>query len=133
YDGPENTAKVTMSFVGNGGNPDGCRDGFEIINSLEQYGHGCHWWPHTGGTEWVQYSWEAAQRVSTSRVYWLDDTGKGECRVPKSWHLGYRDGKKWKPVSAKGDYPSKTDQCCEVHYDLVETKELRLVVEMQPG
>jgi len=30
--------------------------------------------------------------VKACEVYWFDDTGRGQCRVPESWKLLYCDG-----------------------------------------
>ena len=43
------------------------------------------WWDHRGTTEWVSYRFPAPRRLSSSAVYWFDDTGRGQCRVPASW------------------------------------------------
>jgi hypothetical protein len=42
--------------------------------------------------------------------YWLDDTGSGECRVPASWRLLYKDGGGWKPVESSGPYALDKDR-----------------------
>ncbi|MGE5295250.1 MAG: glycoside hydrolase family 127 protein, partial [Solirubrobacterales bacterium] len=47
-------------------------------------------WNHKGTTEWLQFEWNKPQKVSGVRVYWFDDTGSGECRVPQSWQVLYR-------------------------------------------
>jgi hypothetical protein len=61
-----------------------------------------HWWPEKGTTEWVAYELAAPASVSEVEVYWLDDTGSGECRLTASWRVLYKDGEEWKPVEAKG-------------------------------
>ena len=65
------------------------------------------------------------------RVYWFDDTGRGECRLPVSWRLLYRDGQEWKPIAAV-TYPVEKDRWCEVRFPVVTTTALRLEVKMQP-
>ncbi|MBN1806546.1 MAG: glycoside hydrolase family 127 protein [Sedimentisphaerales bacterium] len=45
------------------------------------------WWNHKGTTEWVQYDFDRAKKISGASVYWFDDTGSGGCRVPESWRL----------------------------------------------
>ena len=59
-----------------------------------------HWWPKKGTTEWVQYDLEKPSSVSAAEVYWLDDTGSGDVRVPATWRVLYKDGNDWKPVEA---------------------------------
>jgi Glycoside hydrolase family 127 C-terminal domain len=51
-----------------------------------------HWWPHKGTTEWVEYAFATATRISRASLYWYDDTGHGECRIPARWRVLYRDG-----------------------------------------
>ncbi|MCH7871779.1 MAG: glycoside hydrolase family 127 protein, partial [Planctomycetes bacterium] len=50
------------------------------------------WWDHRGTSEWARYDFKRPTRVSRVEVYWFDDTGRGQCRLPKSWRLLYRDG-----------------------------------------
>ena len=40
------------------------------------------WWPTKGTTEWVEMTLAAKARVSEVEVYWFDDTGHGQVRVP---------------------------------------------------
>jgi len=49
-----------------------------------------------GTNEWVQYVFPKPMKVTAVEVYWLDDTGRGHCRVPQSWRLLYRDGGAWR-------------------------------------
>jgi len=39
--------------------------------------------------------------VSETSVYWFDDTGQGECRVPRSWRVLYKSGAQWLPVATR--------------------------------
>ena len=50
------------------------------------------WWPTKGTTEWVEMTLAAKARVSEVEVYWFDDTGHGQVRVPASWRLLYKNG-----------------------------------------
>ena len=40
------------------------------------------WWPRRGTSEWIEYAFEQPARVSGVEVYWFDDTGRGQVRVP---------------------------------------------------
>jgi len=91
-----------------------------------------HWWPEKGTTEWVEYQFEGATPVSEVEVYWLDDTGSGESRVPASWRLLYEDGEAWKPVEAAGPYGVEKDRFNRVAFKPVTTSALRLEVSQQP-
>ncbi len=90
-----------------------------------------HWWPKKGTTEWVQYDFDAAQEVSTVEVYWFDDTGRGECRVPESWRILYLSGDQWKPVWTKELLTVDKDKFNKVVFETVKTKSLRLEVKLQ--
>jgi uncharacterized protein len=131
--GPETQAKVSMSFVSGNCQPWGVNDGLEPKSSGEQPAALCHWWPHSGTTEWVQYTWKTPVTVKGSKVYWFDDTGRGACRLPASWHIEYRDGLAWKPVAISGNYPVIKDGWSEVGFAPVNTTALRLAVQLPKG
>jgi DUF1680 family protein len=131
--GLEGYAKVTMSFVNWNCQPEGINDGIEPKKSSDQPAACCHWWDHKGTEEWVQYEWKNPVVVAGSKVYWFDDTGRGECRIPESWKIMYLDNGQWKPVQNTSDYVIKKDQWCEVRFNPIKTTALRLVVKMQPN
>ena len=91
-----------------------------------------HWWPEKGSTEWVAYEFDTPTSVSEVEVYWLDDTGSGECRVPASWRLLYKDGEEWRPVDAAGAYGVEKDAYNKVTFRPVTTSALRLEVTLPP-
>lgn len=127
-------AQVELSFVSSNCQPSAVHDGIEPARSSEQAPATCHWWPHKGGEEWVQYGWAGPVTVERACVYWFDDTGRGECRLPKQWRLEYRDGEAWKPVDLRGkQFPVQADAWCEVEFEPVSTDRLRLLVQMQDG
>jgi DUF1680 family protein len=131
--GVETQAKVSMSFVSGNCRPWGINDGLEPRSSDEQPAALCHWWPHQGRDEWVQYTWKKPVTVRGSKVYWFDDSGRGACRLPASWRIEYRDGIDWKPVATSSQYPIKKDGWCEVSFAPAETTALRLAVRLQKG
>lgn len=91
------------------------------------------WWPRKGETAWVEYALPESSVVSQSSVYWFDDTGHGEVRVPASWRLLYRDGDQWRPVDGATAYGTARDQENRVTFAPVRTTGLRLELVMQPG
>jgi len=91
------------------------------------------WWSHKGTKEWVQYEFRAPAKVSAVEVYWFDDTGKGECRVPQSWNLLFKDGNDWKPVENAAECGVKRDTFNRVTFKAVETAGLRIEVQLQPN
>jgi hypothetical protein len=91
------------------------------------------WWDHKGTNEWVQYDFDQPRELSSSAVYWFDDTGKGGCRVPASWKVLYLDGSEWKPVKADGDYWTARDEFNTVKFEPVSTTAIRLSAQLQEG
>lgn len=89
------------------------------------------WWPKKGTTEWVEYTFDKPARVSSAEVYWFDDTGEGEVRVPASWKILYLDGDAWKPVENASVYGLEKDKYNHVTFQSVSTSALRLEVTMQ--
>jgi uncharacterized protein len=90
------------------------------------------WWDHLGTTEWVQYDFAEPATVSRVAVYWFDDTGRGQCRVPKACRLLYRDGDKWQPVKTKEELGRAKDCFNQLEFAPVKTNALRIEVELQP-
>jgi hypothetical protein len=86
------------------------------------------WWPRKGTTEWVEYAFEKAAAVSQVEVYWFDDSGRGEVRVPQSWRILYRDGEAWKPVDNNDPYTFERDRYNKVTFKPVTTNGLRLEI-----
>jgi DUF1680 family protein len=91
------------------------------------------WWDHKGTVEWAALAFDTPVRVSKAEVYWFDDTGKGGCRVPASWRLLYKTGSEWREVTNASPYGVKKDAYNEVTFDCVETREMRIEVQLQPG
>jgi DUF1680 family protein len=91
------------------------------------------WWDHRGTQEWVAYEFDKPRTFSRTEVYWFDDTGRGQCRVPASWRLLWLDGEHWRPVEADGPYGVERDKFNVVTFKPVRTMALRLEVTLQEG
>jgi len=91
------------------------------------------WWPEKGKTEWLEYTFPKTSIVSQVKVYWFDDTGHGEVRVPASWRVLYKDGEAWKPVETAGPWGVEKDKYNVITFKPVTTNGLRLEVTMQPN
>ena len=89
-----------------------------------------HWWPNKGTQEWVQYDFAEPATVSEVEVYWFDDTGQGECRVPAAWAVFYKSGDTWKPVANSNPYGVEIDKYNRVRFKPVRTTALRLEVQL---
>jgi hypothetical protein len=113
-------------------NPRRINDGEEPAASNDSSSY-FDWWPRKGTTEWVEYVFEKPADVSQVEVYWFDDTGRGEVRVPQSWRVFYKDGNEWKPVENASPYGMEKDRYNKVTFKPVTTAGLRLEVTMQPN
>ncbi len=123
-------SKVSVSF---GHHPEAIHDQLEPQSSNDHEVPFFHWWDHKGTVEWVQYDFPQTEEVSTVEVYWFDDTGTGECRVPLSWKILYRLGDEWKPVYTEDTYGVAKDRYNKVVFETVRTSALRLEIQSQPG
>ncbi|MCC7155904.1 MAG: glycoside hydrolase family 127 protein [Bryobacterales bacterium] len=122
------TAQVTTSgrknprMINDGEEPESSADGSSYFD----------WWPTKGATEWVEYAFAHPTKVAEAQVYWFDDTGHGQVRVPASWRVLYKEGTEWKPVAAGVPYGVEKDRYNRVTFTPVTTTALRLEVTMQP-
>ena len=124
---------ATTSSVSTSGrkNPRPINDGEEPRSSDDPTSY-FDWWPTKGTTEWVEMVFAKPATVSETEVYWFDDTGRGQVRVPKSWRILYKDGEAWKPVESPGPHGVAKDAYNRVAFTPVTATALRLEVTMQP-
>ena len=106
----------------------GLNEQYEPADSNDHTALYFHWWPKKNSTEWVQYDFPAGTTVSETSVYWFDDTGQGECRVPRSWRVLYRRGAQWVPVETRDAYGVVKDTYNTVRFTPVRTSALRVEV-----
>jgi len=111
--------------------PEAVHDGEEPASSSDPASY-FDWWPEKGKTEWIEYTFPKTATVSHVEVYWFDDTGRGEVRVPASCRVLYKDGDGWKPVQDQGACGVDKDKYNEIGFQPVTTTQLRLEVTMQP-
>jgi hypothetical protein len=127
----------TIAFQSNvttsgGRGADALNDQLEARSSNDDNVPRFHWWPKKGSLEWVQYDFGMRRKVSRASVYWFDDTGVGECRVPKQWRVLYRSGTEWVPVQGATGYGLEKDKANTVSFAPVETDALRLEIQLAP-
>ena len=153
---PPKGVRASASFIGHGQGVSAIIDGVEPTSSIDHSIPRFTFWPHKGaaaptgaapsgpvagdaaepaGREWVAIEFDEPRRVSEVSVYWFDDTGRGHCRVPRSWTLESGAGNSWKPVApqpathtAPGTAP---DTFNTVRFTPLTTKGLRLKIDMQ--
>ncbi|HKX31416.1 MAG TPA: glycoside hydrolase family 127 protein [Blastocatellia bacterium] len=128
------TGKVTVSSGRENSrlSPRAINDGEEPSSSGDASSY-YDWWPKKGGTEWVEYAFAKPTPVAQAEIYWFDDTGHGEVRVPQSWRLLYKDGNDWKPVEEASPYGVEKDRYNKVTFKSVTTTGLRLEMTAQPN
>jgi hypothetical protein len=125
------TSKVKVSAGGK--NSVAINDLAEPASSSDSENTFFDWWPHKGEEAWVEYEFAKPATVSTTSVYWFDDTGTGECRAPESWRVLFKDGDQWKPVETTDNYSVERDKYNKIAFKPVMTAGLRLEVRMRLG
>jgi hypothetical protein len=124
--------RIKASHCFEGDTPDAVADGLLPKSSNDHDIPRMTWWDHRGTEEWVECEFGKARKVASVEVYWFDDTGRGQCRVPASWKLLCRDGGAWKPATASDAYGVEKDRFNAVKIEPVTTDALRLEVKLQP-
>ncbi|NQU23180.1 MAG: glycoside hydrolase family 127 protein [Candidatus Nealsonbacteria bacterium] len=122
---------ATVSHCGRNDSTSAINDRLEPKSSDDHNVPRLTFWDHRGTTEWVQYEFDAPQKLSAMEIYWFDDTGRGQCRVPKSWKLLARSGEAWKPVETTSAFGVEADKYNRVKFAPVETTGLRIEVQLQ--
>ncbi len=130
---PAPTIASKARATASGGDVAALSDQREPRSSGDHSNRFLHWWPRKGTVEWVQYDFAQPTRVSAVEVYWFDDTGRGECRLPASWRLLYRAGDEWKPVANPSGFGCERDKYNRTTFDPVVTTALRIEVQLPEG
>ena len=125
-------SRATASHANPPDSPKSMQDQVEPKNSGDHDLPRFTWWDHRGTKEWVQYDFAAETRVKGIEVYWFDDSGRGQCRVPQSFEVLYKDGDAWKPVQPGEPVVVKKDAFNRVLFAPVKCQGLRLQVQLQP-
>ena len=103
-------------------------------NSADSSNLQLDFWPRKGTTEWVQFEWDRAHEIGRVKVYWFDDTGRGECRIPASWRVLARDAAGvFQPVKHRGPYGVAKDAFNAVECDPVSTTAIKIEIVLQQG
>jgi hypothetical protein len=127
------TAQASASHCWRADSAGAINDGIEPKSSFDHDIPRLTWWDHRGTTEWMQLDLAKPTTVSSTAVYWFDDTGRGQCRIPASWRLMFRVGGKWQPVNAVGEYRVAKDQYNHVKFEPLTTDALRIEVQLREG
>ena len=127
----ETISSTSTASASQGKSAESLNDQWEPKNSNDHSHPYLHWWPSKGSEEWIQYDFKEGVEISSVQVYWFDDTGQGECRVPASWQLLYKSGRRWVPVENSVPYGTARDQYNMLVFKPVRTTALRIVIQLQ--
>jgi hypothetical protein len=122
---------TSASHCNPGDTLNGLSEGFEPTSSNDHEIPRMTWWDHRGTVEWVQYDFAAPKKISGTAVYWFDDSGVGECRVPESWRLLYKSDDLWIPLGRVADFQVTKDAWNRAQFPAVETTAIRMEVQLQ--
>lgn len=158
---PMRGVKASASFVGHGDGPGALIDRLEPSSSgdhtiprftfwdrkggVESAAPGAAGTGGGGGDEWIAIEFVEPRTLARTSIYWFDDTGIGECRVPKRARVEALIEGAWKPVGAApggasggadaslapGEIGVRKDALNTLRFAPVTTKGLRIVVTMQ--
>jgi DUF1680 family protein len=124
------TSKATASFVHV--SLDAIKDQILPESSSDSSALQLDFWPHKGTTEWLQFEWDEKYEISGVKVYWFDDTGRGQCKVPKSWRVLYRDDQgNFKPADNNTPYLTEKDTFNKVGFEPVRTDGVKIEIMLQ--
>ncbi|MFG0251287.1 MAG: glycoside hydrolase family 127 protein, partial [Phycisphaerales bacterium JB038] len=126
-------SKATSSFCHAQDSPKAVNDQLEPKNSNDHDVPRLTWWPHKGTTEWMQLDLPKASRIAGVEVYWFDDTGRGECRLPASWRLLYPTGNDWGVLAEVEAANVVKDGWNRVRFDPIRTDRMRIEVQLRDG
>jgi len=121
-------AKLTVSH---GKNIEAMIDQLEPKSSIDESLPYFHWWPSKGEKEFVQIDFQKPEEISEVSIYWFDDTGIGECRVPATWKVFYKENDKWSPVYTTDKYGTDKDKYNSVIFETVRTPSLKIEIQSQ--
>jgi len=106
-------------------------DGFGPAHSNDRKVPFYSLWPKNNSTEWVEYTFEKEETISSASVYWFDDGPWGGCRIPLSWKIQYIDKQgDWTDVRAAEAYVSKKDALNTISFEPVTSQQVRLVFQL---
>jgi DUF1680 family protein len=126
-------ARVTTSFHRGEIDPTHLNDQLVPRNATDGFAPNFNFWPHKGTREWITYEFKQPTRVTAVSVSWFDDTGTGECRLPSSWTVLFRDEKgEWRRVEGASEYLVRKREPVKVTFTPVTTSALRLEVQLPP-
>ena len=123
-------SKTTASYVH--ASLEAIKDQMLPANSADASALQLDFWPHKNTTEWVEFEWDRQHAISSVKVYWFDDTGRGGCRVPGSWRVLYRDSNgQFEAVENETPYRTEKDTFNTVRFETVRTDAIKIEIALQ--
>ena len=123
---------VKASHSGNSDSPEAVIDNVIPERSSDDSMKRFTWWSHKGSREWIELDLQEVKEISSVSIYWFDDTGKGECRVPQSWKLLYKaENGGWQGVEDANGYGVEVDKYNKVDFSSLKTSAIRIEVQLQ--
>ena len=131
---PEPTIASRAKIYSSGTPAWGVNDQWEPRSSSDIDKPYFYWWLKKGGEESLEYEFDQPYTVSKVQVYWLDfDHYDGNYRVPESWKLYYKDGRRWKEVEALTPYNTEKDCYNTLEFKPIKTTGLKIAAQLQDG
>jgi hypothetical protein len=108
-------------------------DQYEPRSSADRTYPVLDWRPNKGTKEWVQYTFPAPVKISAVEVYWVDDSGTGECRVPESWRVLILEGNSWKDATDASPAETEPDRYNVLSFAPTLAAGLRIELKCRQG
>ncbi|MBN2272000.1 MAG: glycoside hydrolase family 127 protein [Sedimentisphaerales bacterium] len=123
-------SKTTASFVHV--SLDAIKDQSIPADSADSSNRQLDFWPHKGTVEWLKFEWPQQHELSSVKVYWFDDTGRGECKIPQSWTVLYKNSEgEFAPVTTQDNYGTEKDKFNKLTFQPVKTTALKIEINLQ--
>ncbi|MBX3321974.1 MAG: glycoside hydrolase family 127 protein [Phycisphaeraceae bacterium] len=90
-------------------------------------------WPRRGTLEWVQADFDDVREIRSVSMFWFDDTGTGECRVPASWRVLTPEGDQWVAVATSDEFGVRRGTFNTVTFEPVRTRTVRVEIQLREG
>lgn len=94
------------------------------------------WHPQKNAQQWAQYEWDEPRLIEESRVFWYDDRfePRGECTLPVSWRLLYREDETGAWLPLRTVYPAaRRSEWSTLRFPPVRTTALRITAQCEQG
>lgn len=99
-------------------------------STSNQMGSICVFRDRKGTEEWIEYAFDHPHEISRARLYWFENAGFGDCRMPASWRLLAWDGEWRELVTCGGCEPNQENIST---FPPIRTNRVRLEIQLQEG